>query len=94
MKSDTTLLSRPICYPRAMNERVKLLFEAAQSLAPAEREELAELLLATIDVDPGFDEAWLREAQRRWDEHKASGGEAGGAFEAVDEARRKLKRSG
>ena len=34
-----------------MNQRIKTIFADPQKLSPAEREELAELLLATIDPD-------------------------------------------
>lgn len=77
-----------------MNERVKSIFEAAQKLAPQEREELAELLLATIDIDSGLEKAWAEEAHRRWDEHLASGGKAVDALEAVEAVRRDLKPRG
>ena len=48
-----------------MNQRIKSIFEDAQKLAPAEREELAELLLATIDSDPEIDKAWIAEFEDR-----------------------------
>ena len=48
-----------------MNQRIKTLFEDAQKLEPAEREELAELLLATIDCDPEIDKAWIAEIEER-----------------------------
>ncbi len=50
-----------------MNQRIKSIFEDAQKLAPAEREELAELLLATIDSDPDpeVDKAWIVEIEDR-----------------------------
>jgi putative addiction module component (TIGR02574 family) len=53
-----------------MNERVKTIFEAAQKLPPAEREELAELLMATIDVDPGIEKAWADEIEGRIAAHE------------------------
>ena len=75
-----------------MNQRVKTIFEQAQKLAPAEREELAELLLETVEPDLEFEKAWGEEAQRRWDEHVARGGKAVDAFEAIEDVRRQLKR--
>ena len=48
-----------------MNQRVKTIFDEAQKLAPADREELADLLLATIEVDPGVEKAWA-ESQPEW----------------------------
>jgi Putative addiction module component len=53
-----------------MNERVKSIFAEAQKLAPEEREELAELLLATIDVDPEIDRAWADEIVDRVEAHE------------------------
>lgn len=48
-----------------MNQRIKAIFEDAQKLSPAEREELAELLLATIDVDPEIEAEWAKEIEDR-----------------------------
>ena len=53
-----------------MNQRIKTLFEDAQKLAPAEREELAELLFATIDADPEIDKAWVKEVEDRIAAHE------------------------
>jgi Putative addiction module component len=53
-----------------MNERVKTIFRDAQHLAPAEREELAELLIATLDGDPGHQAAWLAEIEDRIAAHE------------------------
>ena len=75
-----------------MNQRVKTIFEQAQKLAPAEREELAELLLETVEPDLEFEKAWSEEVQSRWDEHVARGGKAVDAFEAIEDVRRQLKR--
>ncbi len=75
-----------------MNQRVKTIFEQAQALPAAEREELAELLLATVDAGSGFDAAWADEAARRWAEHKATGEFAIDALDAVEDARKSLKR--
>ena len=44
-----------------MNQRVKTIFEQAQKLDSAEREALAELLMATIATDPENDAAWIAE---------------------------------
>lgn len=74
-----------------MNLRVKLIYDEAQKLDAAEREELAELLIASIENDPDIDEAWLQEARQRWDEHKATGDEPPDALKAVEEARRELR---
>ncbi|WP_334151258.1 addiction module protein [Hyphomicrobium sp.] len=48
-----------------MNARLKSIFEDAQKLSAAEREELAELLLATVDPDPEVDKAWCDEVADR-----------------------------
>ncbi len=53
-----------------MNQRIKTLFEDAQKLTPSEREELAELLLATIDVDPEIEAAWGKEIEERIAAHE------------------------
>ena len=53
-----------------MNQRVKTIFEAAQQLPPAEREELAELLKATIDLDSGIEQAWATEIDDRIAAHE------------------------
>lgn len=53
-----------------MNQRVKTIFDEAQKLAPADREELADLLLATIEVDPGIEKAWAEEIADRVSAHE------------------------
>ena len=53
-----------------MNQRIKTIFEEAQKLSPAEREELAELLKATIDLDIGIEQAWSSEIDDRIDAHE------------------------
>lgn len=75
-----------------MNSQVKSLFEKARELTPSEREELAELLLDTLAPLPEIEEIWSAEAERRWNDHVASGEAAVDAFAAVDQARRQLKR--
>jgi Putative addiction module component len=77
-----------------MNQRIKTLFQDAQKLEPADREELAELLLATIEADPDLDAAWGDEAHRRWDEHSKSGETPIDAFSAVEDARAEIARRG
>jgi putative addiction module component (TIGR02574 family) len=77
-----------------MNQRVKSLLDEARKLSPAEREELAELLLDTVDQGTGLESAWAAEAQRRWNEHLEKGGETSDAFEEIEEMRRQLKTSG
>ena len=49
-----------------MNQRVKIIYDEAKKLAPDEREELAELLIASVEDDPEVEKAWLDEAERRW----------------------------
>ena len=53
-----------------MNARLKSIFEDAQKLSAAEREELAELLLATVDPDPEVDKAWCDEIADRIAAHE------------------------
>lgn len=53
-----------------MNVQIKRVFEEAQGLTPAEREELAELLLATIDVDPEVEKVWALEVADRVAAHE------------------------
>lgn len=76
-----------------MNQRLKTIFEDAQKLGHAEREELVELLLATIDNAPGLDQAWADEAHHRWEQHVATGEVAVDALAAVEDARALLGRS-
>ena len=53
-----------------MNDCVKTIFEQAQKLPSTERAELAELLLATIDVDPEIERAWTDEILDRIAAHE------------------------
>ena len=77
-----------------MTQLVQKLFDQARKLTPEEREDLALLLLGTLkaDNDPSIDAAWGREAHRRWKEYVESGEEGVDAFEAIEDARRELKR--
>ena len=54
-----------------MNQRIKALFDEAQRLTPPEREELAELLRATIDVDPAIEAEWAKEIGDRIVAHES-----------------------
>lgn len=53
-----------------MNARLKSIFEDAQKLTTAEREELAELLLATIETDPEIEKMWSEEIADRISAHE------------------------
>lgn len=53
-----------------MNQRVKVLFDEASKLDPAEREELLELLMASIEPDPEIEAAWLAEVEDRIAAHE------------------------
>jgi putative addiction module component (TIGR02574 family) len=53
-----------------MNQRIKTIFADAQKLSPSEREELAELLLATIDVDADIESDWAKEIEDRIAAHE------------------------
>ena len=77
-----------------MNQRIKTIFADAQKLSSAERDELAELLLATIDPDLEIETAWAVEANRRWDQHAQSGEPSRDAFAAVEEVRSLIKQRG
>ena len=74
-----------------MNLRIKTIFEAAQKLPPAEREELVDLIMTTIEHDPEIDTAWQEQARRRWHAHQASGVPAEDALEAVENVRLDLR---
>jgi putative addiction module component (TIGR02574 family) len=51
-----------------MNARIKSLVEEAERLPPAERIQLVERLLNSLDrCDPEIDRAWAEEAERRLD---------------------------
>ena len=53
-----------------MNQRIRHLFDEAQRPTACEREELAELLLATVESDPGIEAAWVAEAEDRIAAHE------------------------
>ena len=74
-----------------MTDQAKSLFEQARKLSASERQELAELLLDTLEPDPGAAAAWSIEAHRRWKEHVANGAEMEDALEAIDDAKKCLK---
>ena len=76
-----------------MNQRIKTIFEQAQALSAEDREQLAELLYATVDPPQDFDKAWADEAARRWEEHGRSGIGTFDALQAIDEVRAELKPS-
>ena len=73
-----------------MTNQTKSLFEQARQLSATERQELAEMLLDTLEPDPSTEAAWGEEAHHRWDEHLASDGKTIDAFDAVEDARRQL----
>ena len=51
-----------------MNERVRILSEEAAKLTPEERVELVDLIdLTLLDRQEEIDDAWDREAQRRFE---------------------------
>ncbi len=74
-----------------MTQEMQIALEAARKLAPEERAELAELLFDTIEHGPEIDAAWRDEADLRYQNHQQSGQVALDAFDAVDEARRRLR---
>ena len=64
----------------------------AMALPPKERAALVEHLLATLDdgEDVDAEEAWLAEAERRYQEYRAGRMKATAADQALAEARRRL----
>jgi putative addiction module component (TIGR02574 family) len=49
----------------AMSSTVELLEAEALQLSATERGRLIERLIASLDVDPGVDDAWAAEVERR-----------------------------
>ena len=78
-----------------MSNQVRDLLREARKLTAEEREQLADLLLESVDLDamnlPDLDAAWAREADHRLAEHEASGGVCVDPFAAIEEARRQLR---
>ena len=56
-----------------MTNSVRELYEKAARLSESDRAELAGLLLETLQepADPGVEEAWAREIERRLAEYRA-----------------------
>ena len=74
-----------------MNERVRLLTEEAQTLAPHERAQLVEQILASLDnIDPRSEALWVVEAEDRLDAY-ARGDIGSNDFDEVFTARAKAK---
>ena len=48
-----------------MSTNLEVLEAEALKLAPADRSHLLERLIASLDVDPGVEESWELEADRR-----------------------------
>ncbi len=48
-----------------MNIRLKNIFDKAQELTSEERGELAEMLIATLDIAPEIEKAWAEEVADR-----------------------------
>jgi putative addiction module component (TIGR02574 family) len=57
----------------AMSQTVRELYEKASELPPHDRAELAGLLLESLDEhrDPGLEEAWAAEIERRMADYRA-----------------------
>ena len=57
---------------------VDSLFEQAMELGPTDRQDPTVRLVDALPVekDPGYDEAWGEELDRRWAEHDADPGSA------------------
>ena len=76
----------------SMNAKSKTLLDQARELSRDERLELAEHLLASLEVtgdDP--DAAMLPELDARWQAYERGDDRGVAAFSAIDEMRRKLK---
>ena len=69
------------------------MFDEARKLTPAEREELAALLLGSLAPDPTVEQAWADEAKRRWQAHVASDEQSIDALAAIEDACRRLAKS-
>jgi len=50
------------------SETVETLEAAALQLTPVDRAKLVDRLIATLDADPGVEEAWAAEVERRQSE--------------------------
>lgn len=50
---------------------VKELHSAAMRLAPAERAQLVEMLVASLEIDEDVERAWIAEVERRIGDHDA-----------------------
>lgn len=74
-----------------MNEAITDVVAQALALAPEERAELADKLLASLHPDPQWDAAWSAEAERRLAEIEG-GAVAGIPVEAAIERARNLIR--
>lgn len=75
-----------------MNQHIKSLYDEAQKLTAVEREELAEMLLQSLEPNPANEKAWAEEADRRWQTHVSTGGKTIDAFAAIDDVREQIKR--
>jgi putative addiction module component (TIGR02574 family) len=72
---------------------VQEIFEKARTMSPEEREQLAHLLLESLDVDPQeeVDAAWETEIDRRIAEVEAGTAEIVSGDEALMEIEAKLR---
>ena len=75
-----------------MTDNIKELLDRARQLPEADRQELAERILDTLEPDPDVEAAWAEEAHTRWNKHVASGAPAIDAFAAIEDARALLKK--
>ncbi len=71
---------------------VDQLVAEARKLPLHQRAQLARLLLATLDEDPGTEQAWEGVAERRYQQYIAGEMETVSASEALAEIRAELKR--
>ena len=77
-----------------MSKSGQQLFTEAQKLPPAERLELAELLLASCKVGPGDGEAeFIEELDRRWQAFESGEDPGVDAITAIEEMRQELRKA-
>ena len=74
-----------------MSDQVEVLEAEAMKLSPEERARLADRLIASLSEDPGIEEAWAAEVERRIAEIEAGRAPVVPAAEAIARARDALK---
>lgn len=75
-----------------MNTHLEVLEAEALKLAPADRSHLLGRLIASLDLDPEVEEAWVLEADRREAELESGAAVAVPGQEAIARLRTRLAR--